>query len=292
MSVLKTSSEGSARSKSLFFDLSLLVVGMALCFWSAWGGGSSLCVTRGCELYRQASVAGLSFHVLGVVAFALALVVRLLAYRIYLRLILACLWGEVLLLVWQVLSAPCSECLIVGFIWGLLAWLSCREPVSQSVWAGLWATALVVMVLELAAPWPIYGQPDAPMKIFFSPNCESCQIELNKLAEAGEEVMANVALYPIARNEAEVAAVGKMVEVIQSTGNIWMAVMQGMLNTGENDMPWLSEVGLRLRLISNKLLLGRMGVDKIPVALSYGFEPAGGCGVGGVENCDKKKTVL
>jgi len=261
----------------------LLTAGIILCLASWLGLADSLCLTRGCELYQGFAILGVSMHLWGAAAFGLALVVKLSGSRFYRPLVLACLWGEILLVVWQVLSAPCSECLLVGLIWGAVAWLAVREPVSQTAWGALWVTALVVMALELAAPWPLYGRPDAPMRLFFSPGCEACQVELSKLAEAGQEAMNQVALYPVARNEAEVAAVGRMAQTLQSTGNVWMAVLQGMQSGGQGEAPWLSDLGLRLRLWGNKLLLGRMGVTKLPVALSYGLEE-NGCGVSGGES--------
>ncbi|MGB9577751.1 MAG: hypothetical protein ACPL3S_00620, partial [Halothiobacillaceae bacterium] len=262
----------------------LLSAGLVLCLAAALGMADSLCLTRGCDLYQDFTVLGVSMHVWGAVAFGAALVVKLLGQGFYRRYILACLWGEIILVVWQVLSAPCSECLLVGLIWGAVAWLAVREPVSQGVWAGLWATSLVVLLLELAAPWPLYGKPEAPMKIFFSPGCEACQAELGKLAEAGPEVMANVALYPIARNEAEVAAVHRMARALADTENLWLAILQGTPKQGE--ATWLSDMGLRLRLWGNKLLLGRMGVTRIPVALSYSLDASGhDCGVNSGKEC-------
>lgn len=122
------------------------------------------------------------------------------------------------------------------------------------------------------------------MKIFFSPGCEACQAELAKLAEAGPEVLANVALYPIARQEAEVAAVRRMAVALQQTGNLWLALLQGTPRKGE--ATWLSDMGLRLRLWSNKLHLGRMGVTRVPVALSYSLDASGhDCGVNGGKDC-------
>ena len=262
----------------------LLAAGLALCLVAALGMADSICLTRGCELYQGFTVLGVSMHVWGAVAFGLGLAFRLAGASFYRRYILACLWGEIVLLVWQALSAPCSECLLVGLIWGAVAWLAVREPVSQGVWAGLWATSLVVLFLEMAAPWPLYGKPEAAMKIFFSPGCEACQAELAKLAEAGPEVLANVALYPIARNEAEVAAVRRMARSLADTGNLWLAILQGTPRKGEGT--WLSDIGLRARLWGNKLLLGRMGVTRIPVALSYSLDAGGNdCGVSGGKDC-------
>ncbi|HAY22033.1 MAG TPA: hypothetical protein DCY27_07690 [Desulfobacterales bacterium] len=271
-------------SRLLNAEAMLLAAGFVLCLAAALGMTGALCLTRGCELYQDFAVLGLSMHVWGAVAFGGALVVKLLDLQVYRRLILACLWGEVVLLAWQVLSAPCSECLLVGLIWGATAWLAVRAPVSQGVWAGLWATSLVVILLESAAPWPMYGRPEAPMKIFFSPGCEACQAELAKLAEAGPAVLANVALYPIARNDGEVAAVRRMAGVLQQTGNLWLALLQGSPRQGE--ATWLSDVSLRLRLWSNKLLLARMGVTRVPVALSYSLDASGNdCGVSGGQDC-------
>ncbi len=278
--------QGQARAAGRIVNAEavLLAAGLALCLAAALGMADSLCLTRGCELYQDFTVLGVSMHVWGALAFGAALAFKLLGLGIYRPYILACLWGEVVLLVWQVLSAPCSECLLVGLIWGAVAWLAVREPLSQGVWAGLWATSLVVLLLEAAAPWPLYGKPEAPVKIFFSPGCEACQAELAKLAEAGPEVMANVALYPIARNDAEVAAVHRMGRALADTGNLWLAMLQGTPKQGE--ATWLSDIGLRARLWGNKLLLGRMGVTRIPVALSYSLDASGqDCGVGGVEDC-------
>lgn len=260
-------------------DTLLLGLGAAFCLAAAWGLDGPLCLSRGCKFHQGFTVLGLSLYLWGAAAFGLGLALKLAGAACYRGFVRICLWGEVLLLLLQVVSAPCSACLLVGLLWGAVAWQVVREPVSQGVWAGLWATALVVLLLELAVPWPLYGNPRAPLKVFFAPGCEACQAELAKLVEAGPEVLERVALYPVARDEAEVAAVWRMVQALEHTGNIWLALAQG--TPGVQGLPWLSGLGLRWRLWLNKLMLGRMGITEVPAAVTRSLDMAeDGCSVG------------
>ncbi len=81
-------------------EVLLLAAGLLFCAAAALGWAGSLCLTCGCELYQGFTVLGLSLYIWGAVAFGAALVVNVLGLTIYRRLILICLWGEIVLLAW------------------------------------------------------------------------------------------------------------------------------------------------------------------------------------------------
>lgn len=74
-------------------EVVLLAAGLSLCLAAAVGLTGPLCLTRGCELYQDFAVLGLSMHLWGALAFGGALVVKLLGLSFYRPYILACLWG-------------------------------------------------------------------------------------------------------------------------------------------------------------------------------------------------------
>lgn len=249
----------------------LLLAGLTLCLGSALGLTGALCLTEGCKLYKGYSFLGLSLHVWGAAAFGTGLI--LLMFRVsnrsaYCRFLRFCLWAEILLLAVQVIYLPCSECLLVGLIWGLLGLVEFWDRLTFKVWSGVFLVALVLMGKDLLHPWPLYGSADAGVKIYFSPSCPGCKIEIGKLLAGGEVDHGRVAFFPVALKSGDYERVEAFKNVLRHTLNVDQAFQAAWMDTAHAPAGWGEWLTVRLGLLRNRMVLARMGVNKIPLVVS------------------------
>jgi hypothetical protein len=278
----------SLNSTSL--SLGLSVAGLLLCLGSIFGLTHGLCVTDGCQVYRGFGFLGLSLHVYGAVAFGVAFVLSIFSRTLYRRFLTVCLWAEIILLAYQVAYLPCSECLVVGLIWGMLALLEMRESIPVKIWSTVFLVALVLMGKEMLRPWPVYGNSDAPVKVFFSPSCPACRTEIAKLLVAGATEPSHVAFFPVALSDEDFHRVNLFQHVLDNTWNIDRAFQSCWSGNDQVKVGWQRWLEVRLGLARNELILARMGFRKIPLVIS-GFvnsgkdEGAGDCDLGRNHDC-------
>lgn len=269
----------------------LLVAGLVFCLGSTFGITKALCVTEGCKIYQNYSILGLSFHVWGAAAFGTALVLLVRRSAYYRWFIYFCLWAEITLLAYQIIYLPCSECLLVGLLWGLLAFIEIRKQLSLMVWSGLFLAALVLMAKELIVPWPVYGNMEAPVKIFFSPTCEACRDEIGKLLASGRISWDQVALCPVALNDTDCERVYSMKCVFDRTLNLDQAFQVCWSGDAQISLNWQEWLRFKYFLIKNRLYLARLGTEKIPVVISGSValdEPSGDCNL--LDGCQEEEN--
>lgn len=293
--LIKTSSEilmRKVRINSPMLSAVLLAIGTLFCVLSASGFTKTLCVTEGCQIYQNYNLFGLSLHIWGAAAFALGLL--LLAYRpaLYPRFIATCLWGEILLITYQVIYLPCSECLLVGLIWGLLAVLQIRERLSVKIWSVVFLIALVMLSKDLLHPWALYGPGDAQVKVYFSPSCKACRTEIEQLLAGKDAAREKVAFFPVALHEKDLDRVHSFQSALSRTMNLDLAFQACWTDADQNQMNWREWLKLMLGLIKNRLILARMGVHKIPLVLSGSLAPVSGeatgeCDFDKIKDCEK-----
>jgi hypothetical protein len=260
-------------SKALCFDARpvsgmLLLFGLLLCLGSVFGLTEALCLTKGCQLYQGYDFLGLSLHIWGAAAFGAALVLLIYRPGFYRRFLHLCLWAEIILLAGQVIYLPCSECLLVGLIWGLLALLEMRERISVKIWSVVFLMALVLMGKDLLYPWPVYGHADAAVKVYFSPSCKACRGEIEKLLAGGEVDLNRVAFFPVALKARDYERVEIFQSVLNQTLSLdeaFQACWSGAVHAPEG---WPNSLMVRFGLMRNRMILSRMGVNKIPLVVS------------------------
>lgn len=265
----------------------LLAFGLAICLLALSGMSGKLCLTEGCQIYKGFKLWGVSLHHLGSVAFALGFYWLYRKGPMYSAYIRFCLWAESALLAFQAIYLPCSECLLIGLIWGLTGFLTIPRHRVMKVWSVLFLAAMSMLVKEMIKPWPVYGLQESAVKVFFSPSCKHCQETIVNLMAGGQRE--DMAFFPVALDEDDPQRVAQFQQVLSGSLNLWRAFEACWKSPEPCSLSLSDWLTLRLGLIRNKMVLARMGAKEVPLILSktvaFGGS-GGGCSFGEVqENC-------
>jgi len=183
-------------------------------------------------------------------------------------------------------------------IWGLLALLELRDRVAFKVWNAVFLIAAVLLCKDMLRPWPVYGQTSASVQVYFSPSCPGCQKEIEKLlaarnlASSGESDLDRVAFYPVALKPGDYERVEAFQNVLGLTLNVEQAFQACWSKTVHAPAPWGQWLTVRLGLLRNRMILARMGVNKIPLVVSGSVamesgSSSGECGFVEGKDCDQ-----
>ena len=188
----------------------LCLIGLAFCLWVKFSGGSALCLTDGCALFQDFSLAGLSLWEAGAAFFGLMLLLCSLrlanAARYCSGLALA---ADIALMAIMAFTAPCMNCLLVGLLLALTFFALLRETALHKqarrsplllAWALLFtisAGGILRDSTELWSPIPRSGQES--VQVFFSPSCRACQT----LAEQAPTLQES-AWFPVAEDSRDI----------------------------------------------------------------------------------------
>lgn len=265
--------------------LSLLAV--AFCIWTALGNDVNICVTTGCTLYEDFSIAGISLWWIGTGAFTLLCICAILGQNLAGRLLAGLfLLGDICLLVLMALTAPCVSCLVIALFFALAYFLFRRSEQSAphgsrlkvarpSILLWVWIALFVINLAQVGRSqldiWPILDEGgDGFLKMFFSPGCHYCIEGVN--AYSGN---INVAFYPIAENEAEIAQINKMIVLLNEGTSISDALIQSKDATFDSFFSaWRPDVILlRFRLLRNKAHIFAQGSQSVPFFERKGLPP-------------------
>ena len=260
----------------------LLALGLALCLLALTGLNSRLCLTEGCQIYRGYKLWGFSLHHVGGAAFALGLYWLYKRSPVYKDFIRLCLWVETALLAFQAIFMPCSECLFIGLVWGLVGFMTIPRHRVMNIWKVLFLVAMAMLLKDLIKPWPVYGGQDSAVKVFFSPSCDHCRETILNLMAGGFQGE-DVAFYPVALEGDDPQRVARFLQVLSDSLNLWQA-FQACWGAFEPCSLGLSDwLNLRLVLLRNKMILARMGAKEVPLVLSKAMAwggTGGGCSFG------------
>ncbi|MDT8444493.1 MAG: hypothetical protein RQ722_09380 [Desulfuromonadales bacterium] len=250
-------------------------LGLIFCALNA-AGAKLLCVSSGCDIYAGYTLGGLSINLLGAVFFAVLLLLSLLSSRLALfrrglyAVLLAGLLLDTLFLIWQILYWPCTSCLLVALLLALCV-LGARASFPEfrrsviNLTLLLWLVAFVPVVVTagkelLLQPWPILGSVGAPVTVYFSPTCPTCEkTVVDILDQAG--LSGQVAFYPIAKNQEDLR------RLVRLTGQVGEAELRRVFAPADeiDAKPGLTQ---RWRLARNKMALARLGADTVPLVLT------------------------
>lgn len=254
------------------------LLGTTFCVWRALGNDINVCVTAGCILYQDVTVAGISFWWFGVAAFGVLAGLSLLGVAAWGRILAAlALAGDICLLLLMAVTSPCISCLVVALLFALVYFLLRRIPAPQSrmrvekrrpslllwVWLALFVVNLGTVVRSQADVWPILDESgNATTRLFFSPSCRYCIEAINTLSGK-----VDVAFYPLAETEADVWKIARMRALLDEEGlNIAQAVAQSQNVTVPSDLSgWRpGMLLLRFRMLRNKAHIFAAGSQGVP----------------------------
>ncbi len=162
------------------------LIGLAFCLWVRLSGGKALCLTDGCSLFQDFSLAGVSLWSMGSAFFGLILLLCALRLPKLARLFAAlALVADILLMAVMSFTAPCANCLIVGLLLALTFFSLLRETALHKrarrsalllIWALLFIISAGGMLRDATDLWSPLPRPEqTSVQIFFSPSCRACQ---------------------------------------------------------------------------------------------------------------------
>lgn len=262
----------------------MAVLAAAFCIWSAFGNEVNLCVTSGCALFQDTSVAGISLWWAGGVMFTLLAAAALMGAA-QLGLILAglALLGDIGLLLLMAVTAPCVSCLIVACFFAMIyagfrqaaqrsrSGLPADKP-GRSLLLALWALLFIVntgtALRTQADVWAITDNSnEASVRMFFSPSCPSCQEGIALLSGH-----VDVAFYPLAENEADIHTVARMLRLMDNGASLSEALTKAKDIAAPSGMAATApDMLLRLRMLRNKAHVFMAGSQTVPFFEYHGL---------------------
>ena len=251
--------------------------GIAFCSWVLSTGGSTLCVTDGCSLFRDFSIAGFSLWDVGLAFFSALLLLCLLRLTRLARAAAGlALAADVMLLGVMLFTAPCVNCLVAG---ALLAfcYLALRSacddgrPRGASLLAMLWAAFFLCnaggVCRDLASPWsPLAHEGQPAVRIWFSPSCPACRQIVSRYGD-----IRGAAWFPVAENADDVRVIRVMTNSLDRGASLPDAVKQARTfvfrqkrSSASLEMLRPSMLLLQFRLWVNHSHVLASGSDKLP----------------------------
>ena len=263
-------------------SLLLALLAAAFCVWSALGNDVNLCVTAGCSLYQDSTVAGISLWWIGAGVFTALSILALLGAAHWGRTLAAlALAIDVALLLVLALTAPCINCMVAA-VFFVLIYMSFRQAVTTRNRSGKGGRSLLVLAWGLlfiinlgavarsqAPTWPITDNHDsATVRMFFSPSCSSCREGVAALSGH-----VDVAFYPLTENDEDVYRVAHMIRLLDQGDSMAEAMNRsqdvaapGGIGSWGPDMIWL-----RFRMLRNKAHVFTSGAQTVPFFEYHGL---------------------
>ncbi len=258
----------------LFGPFAIAFFGLLFALWNLLGDTSALCVTEGCSLFQDFTIAGYSLWWVGVIGFSVLLFPALLGFA-KLGEVLAGLGvvADIFLLAIMLITAPCFNCLIIGLMLAL-AYVSFRHAATDRrtkrpfpILIGIWVVFFVVnaggIVRESTTPWAIRapsveqgGKQNAPVHIYFSPSCSACRELVNGIAsqerQSGQQ--AEAVWYPVAEDDKDIFVIIRMYQKVQEGKDLDVAMAEAREAFANKDVTFAD----RLTLLSPSNLLAQL----------------------------------
>lgn len=270
--------EISRRNAPVWPAVFIALAGLAFSLTNALGKADALCVTSGCDLFKDAmTYQGYSLWWAGVAFFGLVLLPCLFGRRsIALALAGFGLLADTLLLLFMAFTAPCLPCLGAALFMALLFIVlhraqyphNHRMSILMLVWLIALCPNLFATAEELMGTWKIHGPERPDIRVFFSPSCPVCVMAVEALAK---DPAAAIAFFPVAEKDSDRAALAAMEESLAKGTSFLVAFRRGTRDPESLAAPagW-ADLSMRWKIFRNKAHLHAMGVDTIPAILTNG----------------------
>lgn len=267
-------------SKSHAILVAPLLTGLlatAFCVWSALGNDVNFCVTTGCTLYQDFSIAGISMWWIGCAAFATLSACALLGRKtIGKRLAALFLLGDCCFLLLMAFTAVCVSCLVAAVFFALCFMLfrsgatparpgeavSRRHSPLLWVWIFLFAVNLGQVARSEIDVWPLLDESgDASTRMFFSVDCPYCAEGIKALVGK-----VDVAFYPVSENSGDVYRIAAMMKLLEEGMNMDEALSRSAeFSKPDGFAAYGPEMLLlRFRLLRNKAHIFLAGSQSVP----------------------------
>ena len=277
-----------SRYRSQFIPVAALVIsaiGLAYSLVMSFGfAAEALCLTSGCTIIQDFRVYGISPWWAAALAFAILAALCFFRMRWGARLLASLfLVGDCVFLLIMFFIAPCSSCLIGGFII-FCAWLALRidravlitarrimAGALSLIWLILFLLNLGYAINEAIPAWKLNGKTaeSAKVSIFFSPSCPACR-------EAVSVFSGRAVFYPVAENELDylsIADISSRVDAGQSVHEALEAVLAEQA-AGSYAAPevslWKSLVN-KIKIMRNQAAVTSHGYNVLPVLVFEGL---------------------
>ena len=196
------------------------LIGLSFCLWVQLSGGKALCLTDGCALFQDFSLAGVSLWSAGSAFFGLTLLFCVLRFPQAARLLAgAALSADILLMAVMSLTAPCVNCLIVGLLIALTFFALLRETALHRrarrsllllAWALLFAVNAGGILRDASELWSPLPRPEqTSVQVFFSPSCRVCQTLAGQASS-----LPDAAWFPVAEDSRDIWLIHAMAKRI------------------------------------------------------------------------------
>lgn len=266
--------EQSRRQSPAWTSVFVALAGLVYSTLNALGKAEALCITTGCDLFKDITIYGYSLWWVGSAFFSLSLLLCLLGKKApALGLSKLGLFIDCLLLLFMAFTAPCVPCLIAAILIALLYYTLFKEMQSRShktsmlliFWLFVFCPNLFATINESIGTWAIYGPEKSDMQIYFSPSCPVCLKTIERLAANPD---ARIAFHPVSEIEKDITTIHNIDTYIREGASFLIAFKRA---TREGSTS--SNIPLRLRwnLYRNKAHLAALGVTKIPVLITNGM---------------------
>ncbi len=248
------------------------LIGAAFCILNG-SGAHILCFTQGCDLYKEYSLFGISFYSYGAAGFLTLLFLSLdKKFSKFLGASVATiLLLDAFFLAYQYLFWPCTSCLFVALLLGIIALATLKgDPFKRKFLKPVFALWLIFFSFgSLAAakemffkPWTIFGNENAPVKVYFSPTCASCEdVVLDLMTDPTRKE--EIAFIPVAKSEEDEKRIARFLEqqCLQKDTDICDIFVEA--ETFET-----LSLPDKFKVWSNKIQLAQKGVTTVPTIIS------------------------
>jgi len=171
----------------------------------------------------------------------------------------------------QILLWPCFHCLVVALLFGGILFVSADRHQKWmnrilGIWFILFCVNAVSVARESIPPWPIFGNRAAPIKLYFSPTCPSCQAMLDALLEKGE-MSSRIALYPISKSSDDTHKILELEKRLKEGVSIQIALRQYQKG---NDYDGSLADYWRIKILTfcNLASMSRYGITSVPFLIT------------------------
>ncbi|WP_290924529.1 hypothetical protein [Halodesulfovibrio sp.] len=267
----------SLSKRPAFGPAIVAIAGAIFCALNATQNFDAICITTGCEVFKDISVFGISLWWIGTALFTtLALLNLFKLHTTALILALVAVIIDLGFLLLMVFTAPCVPCLGFAIILFLVFFLQCATLKRRAalvlpifiVWTLVFTPNIFATVNEEMGTWTIYGEQQPDVQVFFSPSCQACLKLVPKLSQKDS---GKIAYYPIAEEDADIEKIFIMQQAIADGSSMYVAFNRAARSSSDSiSLPLTTRFKLQWNLFRNKSKLASMGVTRIPVLITNG----------------------